>query len=111
MRGHQLAQNGQIHDFHCKKGKEINANMLYNEIQDVTAQIYNKFDRMNNLPARGVEGLPIEGDQMDQNHQIGALPQYQGFCDGEDERFWIQTQILFQKCLKGSTMSKLIVRG
>ena len=85
--------------------------MLHNHKCDVTSCIYIQLDTLNKLPARGVEGLPIEGDQMDQNHQIGTLPQYQGFCDGEDERFWIQTQILFQKCLKGSTMSKLMVRG
>ena len=40
MRGHQMAQNGQIHDFHCKKGqtvKEINANMPSNDKCDETA--------------------------------------------------------------------------
>ena len=114
MSGPQMAQNGQIHDFHGKKGqkvKEINVNMPCHHKCDITTCIYIPLDRLNNLPASGVEGSPIEGDQMDQNHQIGTLPQYQGFCDGEDERFWIPTQILFQKCLKGSTMSTLMVRG
>ena len=109
-----MAQNGQIHHFHSIKGqkvKKINANMPKNDKCDVTACKYIEFDRTNNLPARRVEGLPIEGDQMDQNHQIGTLPQYQGFCDGKNERLWIQTQILFLKCLKGSTMSTLMVRG
>ena len=49
MRGHQMAQNGQIHDFHSIKGKkvkEINANMPQNDKCDVTACIYIKFDRM-----------------------------------------------------------------
>ena len=81
-----MAQNGQIHDFHGKKGqkvKKINAIMPKNDKCAVTACIYIKFDRMNNLPARGVEGLPIEGDRMDQNHQIG-----------KDERLWIQTHSL-----------------
>ena len=76
MRGHQMAQNSQTHDFHCKKGqkvKEINANMPLNDKCDVTAWIYIKYDRMTNLPARGVDGSPIEGVQMDQNHQIGTL--------------------------------------
>ena len=74
--------------------------MPKNDKCDVTACIYIKFDRMNNLPARGVEGLPIEGDRMDQNHQIG-----------KDERLWIQTHILLPKCLEGSTMSTLMVKG
>ena len=90
MSGPQMAQNGQIHDFHGKKDqkvKEINVNMPCHHKCDITTCIYIPLDRLNNLPASGVEGSPIEGDQMDQNHQTGTLPQYQGFCDGKDEWF------------------------
>ena len=85
-----MAQNGQIHDFYGKMGqkvKEINVNMPHNHKCDITTCIHFKLDRSNNLPARGVEGLPIENSQINQNHQIGTLPQYQGFCDGKDEWF------------------------
>ena len=43
MRGHQMAQNGQIDNFHGKKGqkvKEINVNMPCNHKRDVTTFIY-----------------------------------------------------------------------
>ena len=63
--------------------------MLHNHKCDVTSCIYIQLDTLNNLPAKGVDGLPIEGDQMDQNHKTCTLPQYQGFCDGKNERLWI----------------------
>ena len=59
MRGHQMAQNGQIHDFHGKKGqkiKKINVNMPCNHKRDVTTFIYIQLDGLNNFSERGVEG-------------------------------------------------------
>ena len=74
-----MPQNGQIHDFHAKKGqkvKEINVNVPCNHKRDVTTFIYIQLDRLNNLPERGVEGLRIESGQINQNHHNGTLPQY-----------------------------------
>ena len=46
---------------------------------DVIIGTLMQLEELNNLQIRGIEGSPIEGGKMDQNHHIGTLPQNQGF--------------------------------